>query len=113
MLTLAVSEEMIPVSLLTLRELEVGFTGEPQGMRVEVGVMDVVGSSFQADGEMYVERGIIKELDINRRHRKEDLIELKDLVRLFYKEPKLGDSPDLVKDVGVLFEQSNQGNSLT
>lgn len=88
MLTLAVSEEMVPISLLTLRQLEVAFTGMPTGMRVDVSIQDIVGSSFRLEGDVYEERGIIKELEERRLHKKEDLIELKDLVRLFYKEPR-------------------------
>lgn len=52
-LTLAVSEQLIPVSNLTLSELEVTFTSLADRMRVTVTVTDIIGSSFRLQGNMY------------------------------------------------------------
>lgn len=112
-LTVAVTEQLIPISNLTLSELEIGFTSLPDRMRVTVGVADIIGSSFREEDDMYEERGIIKQLDVKRIHNKKDLVELKDLVRLFYVSESTEKKDRKHQDLSVLYEQYKNGDSLT
>jgi len=109
-----VSDQLIPISNLTLNVLEVGFTSMPDRMRVSVTVADIIGSSFRLQGDMYEELGIIKQLDVRRLHSPRDLVELKDLVRLFYvSEADHTTKGRKLNDLTVFFEKRKKGDSVT